>query len=162
MRAVPIVSFVGALGLAVALTACSSDDDSSSATSGATSTTVSASDSAEGGNASVTIGGEAQDLPDKTVYCTEQNGIVNIAIGSGTGGKAIGARVTAGDSPQVEQVGIAATNGITYGWAKGTGGNVTATKDGNTYTLSGELTGVNAANPTAPQTKSFELKATCP
>ncbi|MCH5642362.1 MULTISPECIES: lipoprotein LpqH [unclassified Gordonia (in: high G+C Gram-positive bacteria)] len=152
MRKVQIIPVIGVVGLAVTLSACGSDDDDSASV-----------ETNNSGSATVTVGGESVDVTGKTVACAEQNGKVVIGIGSATGTGAIGATVTSGDSPQVETVGIATTDGVNYGWVKGTGKNATATKDGKNYTISGEVTGVSLSNPTAgPQTKQFEMKVTCP
>ncbi|MFW0789343.1 lipoprotein LpqH [Gordonia sp. CPCC 205333] len=158
MRKIQIlVASVGAIGLIGALGACS-DDSSSDTGSGDTGVST-------GGDASVTIDGKPLDMGSKKVVCTETGGKVAIAIGDNTAGgtAGVGATLTTGDNPEVETVGLGATNGQALGWAKGTpGGDAKATKDGNTYTISGNVMGVDMANPTAPSKKSFEIKVTCP
>jgi lipoprotein LpqH len=42
------------------------------------------------------------------------------------------------------------------------GGEASATKDGNTYKISGKATGVDLSNPLQPLTKPFEIAVTCP
>ncbi|MDL9936756.1 lipoprotein LpqH [Gordonia sp. ABSL1-1] len=150
-RMMQAVSVIGAVGIAFAVAGCSDDDNDSSGGSPAS------------GDASVSLGGEPVQLTDNKVACVSNGGNVNIAVGSQTGRAGIGAVVTEGDNPEVVSVGIAATNGILYGYAKAApGANASATKDGSTYTLTGQLTGIDPANPTQQLTKPFEMKVTCP
>ena len=44
----------------------------------------------------------------------------------------------------------------------GEGAAMRATKDGKKYTITGNVTAIDTANPTAPSKKSFEIKVTCP
>ena len=132
----------------------------SSATSAATSATDAAKGNPPPGGATVSIDGADQNI-DGTAVCTDLGGNVQIAIGNATQG--IGAQVTAGDSPAVKQVGLGNVNGVALGFTEGApGGDASATKDGNTYTITGNATGVDLANPTQPMTKPFEIKITCP
>jgi lipoprotein LpqH len=88
-------------------------------------------------------------------------GNMNIAIGDATTG--IGAVISSGDSPTVQSVGLGNVNGVTLGYQSGTGqGEATATKDGNTYKISGTATGIDMANPMQPVNKPFEIEVTCP
>ncbi|GAB10584.1 hypothetical protein GOARA_061_00230 [Gordonia araii NBRC 100433] len=146
-----LVASAGAIGLIGALGACSSDSSDDVAKTG--------------GEASVTVDGKPVEMSSKTVVCTENAGKVVIAIGDATAGgtAGVGATLTTGDNPEVETVGLGATNGQALGWAKGTpGGDAKATKDGKKYTISGNVTGVDMANPMAPSKKPFEIKVTCP
>jgi ipoprotein LpqH len=114
----------------------------------------------EPGKATVSIDGQDQAV-EGTVVCTAMGGNVQIAIGNATTG--IGAQLSEGDSPTVHQVGLGNVNGVALGFAEGApGGEATATKDGNTYKISGTATGVDLANPMQPVTKPFELEVTCP
>ncbi|WP_055475562.1 lipoprotein LpqH [Gordonia sp. HS-NH1] len=150
MRKVHITSVLGAAALAVALTACGSDDSDS----------ASAGTDAE---ATVTVDGQELELADKTVGCTDAAGKVTIGIGAGSGTSGIGVVLTSGDSPEVESVGLGSLDGVTLGYQKGAGGgSADVTKDGDTYTVTGEASGVDLANPTEPVTKSYEIKVTCP
>jgi lipoprotein LpqH len=148
MRKVHITSILGAAAVAVALTACGSDDSSSSGSTDA--------------EASVTVDGKELELSDKTVGCTDTAGKVTIGIGSGSG-SGIGVVLTSGDSPEVESVGLGSLDGVTLGYQKGAGqGSAEVTKDGDTYTVSGEASGIDLANPTQQVTKAYEIKVTCP
>ncbi|WP_171014292.1 lipoprotein LpqH, partial [Gordonia sp. GAMMA] len=85
-----------------------------------------------------------------------------IGIGSG-GGSGIGVVLTSGDSPEVESVGLGSLDGVVLAYQKGAGGGSgEVTKDGDTYTVTGDASGIDPANPTEPVTKSYEIKVTCP
>ena len=54
-------------------------------------------------------------------------------------------------------------DGVSLGFTPGVpGGSAEATKDGNTYKITGTATGVDMANPLQPATKPFEIVVTCP
>ncbi|HNP56964.1 MAG TPA: lipoprotein LpqH [Gordonia sp. (in: high G+C Gram-positive bacteria)] len=141
-----VVAGISALGLIGALGACSSDNGSKT-----------------GGEATVTVDGKPLDLGSRTVACTTHDGKVLIAVGDNGGNAGVGATVTEGDKPEAQAVGLGNANGQALGWTKGVpGGEATATKDGKSYTITGKVSGVDMANPTAVSTKSFEMKVTCP
>jgi lipoprotein LpqH len=162
-----MVAAIGGVAIMVAsLTGCSGDKSSSSesskasessSTSSAASTSVSA--SAGAGTAKVTIDGQPKDMNGQVV-CSAMGGKYNIAIGEGTTGVAV---VMAEDASNVSSVGLGNVNGVTLGFQEGApGGKASATKDGKTYKISGEATGVDMANPMQPVTKPFEIEVTCP
>jgi lipoprotein LpqH len=162
-----LVAVSGAAVLIAGLAGCSSDDKSASesATSEATSpaTTTSAvvespTATAAPGGTRVTIDGQDQQITG-TVMCNAMGGTTNIAIGEGTTG--ITAVVGEGDAPNVTAVGLGNVNGVTLAVGGGAG-EATAQKDGNTYKISGNATGIDMANPTSPVTKPFEIEVTCP
>ncbi len=96
------------------------------------------------------------------VVCATAGGNLNIAIGEATTGIAA---VLSADASSVQSVGLGNVNGVTLGYTAGVpggGANATATKDGNTYKISGTATGVDMANPMQPVTKPFEIQVTCP
>jgi lipoprotein LpqH len=156
----------GAAVLIAGLSGCSSGDksSSSSATSKATSSAASSSASesasatAAPGGTKVTIDGQDQQI-NGTVVCSAMGGNMNIAIGEATTG--IAAVISEGDSPTVTSVGLGNVNGVTLAVGAGAG-EATAQKDGNTYKISGNATGIDMANPMAPVTKPFEIEVTCP
>lgn len=130
----------------------------------ATSAMTSATDALKGnpaaGEATVSIDGQDQNV-EGTVVCTAMGDNIQIAIGNATQG--IGAQVSGGDSPTVRQVGLGNVNGVALGFTEGApGGEASATKDGNTYKITGTATGVDMANPMEPMTKPFEIAVTCP
>lgn len=118
---------------------------------------------ASASNTKVVIDGKDQNVNGQVV-CSSAAGKVNIAIsGSGASGATagIGAVLTTASPPVVTSVGLGNINGVTLG-VGGTSGKAQATKDGNTYKITGTASGVDMKNPTAPVNKSFELDVTCP
>jgi lipoprotein LpqH len=155
------VTIAAAAILSAGLSGCSSNKSStgSSGTSSAGSTSV----STGGGGAAgpkVIIDGQDQHVTG-AVVCTTAGGNVNIAIGGAATG--IAAVLTDANPPDVKSVGLGNVNGVTLGYTSGTGqGKASATKDGNTYKITGTATGVDMANPMQPVNKPFEIDVTCP
>jgi lipoprotein LpqH len=155
---------VGGMAILVAgLSGCSSDDkksdsDKPSATSAeASSETVTASSGA--GETKVTIDGQDQQVSG-TVVCTAMGGNMNIAIGDAATGIAV---VVSEDGSAVQSVGLGNVNGVTLGYQNGTGqGDAKAEKDGSSWTVTGNATGIDMANPLQPVTKPFEIAVECP
>jgi len=154
----------GGLGLA----ACSDSTDTADT---ADTTVIDAGDAtiATGGAGewSASVDGAAIEIEDATVVCAEQGGNLSLTVASTTTGDATGlsAVLTTGDNPEVQAVGMGSTEtGEALAYAQGVPGNeATATKDGDTYTITGTLTAADMNNPMAgPQEKSFELEVTCP
>lgn len=174
MKRALVIAVGGAAIMVGGLAGCSSDkstseqassatDTAKSAASEATSAATSATDAVKGnpaaGTATVTIDGQDQNVTG-TVVCTAAAGNYNIAIGNATTGVAV---VLAEDASKVTSVGLGNVNGVALGFQDGApGGSASATKDGNTYKVSGTATGVDMANPTQPVTKPFEIAVTCP
>ncbi|ORB30785.1 lipoprotein LpqH [Mycolicibacterium parafortuitum] len=148
-----VVAASGAALLIAGLSGCGGSDKSE--TTGETSSAAAAE-----GKSTVTIDGADQEVKG-TVVCSDMGGNTNIAIGDATAG--IGAVVTTGDEPTVVSVGLGNVNGVTLGYASGSGqGEAKVDKDDKTYKISGTATGVDMANPMAPVTKPFEIEVTCP
>ncbi len=123
----------------------------------ATSGTVTA--SAGSGTAKVSIDGEPKEVTG-SIACTTAMGNLNIGIGDTATGIAV---VMSPDASKVTSVGLGNVNGTVLGFQDGaSGASATATKDGNTYKISGTATGVDMANPMQPMTKPFEIEVTCP
>ena len=153
------VAVAGAAILAASISGCSSNKSttSGSGTSSAAGTSASA---GTGSAPKVTIDGKDQNVTG-SVVCTTAGGTVNIAIGGAATG--IAAVLTDANPPQVKSVGLGNVNGVTLGYAQGTGqGNASATKDGSSYKITGTATGVDMANPMQPVNKPFEIDVTCP
>ncbi len=152
------VAVAGAAILAASISGCSSNKSttSGSGTTSAGGTSVSA---GTGSAPKVTIDGKDQNVSG-SVVCTTAGGTVNIAIGGAATG--IAAVLTDANPPQVKSVGLGNVNGVTLGYTQGVGqGNASATKDGNTYKITGTATGVDMANPMQPVNKPFEISVTC-
>jgi len=137
-------------------TSASSSSSSSSSSSESSSASASA---AAGAETKLTIDGADQALAG-TPTCVITGGTVNIAIGeAGTG---VAAVLSEGDSPSVTSVALGNVGGVALAVGPGVG-DATATKDGNTYTIKGNATGADMANPMAGMvTKPFELVVACP
>ena len=117
-------------------------------------------------NTKVLVDGHDQSVKG-TVACTNAAGSVNIAIGGPTAGAsgaptAIGAVLTDANPPVVKSVALGNVNGVSLG-VGGTSGNASATKDGNSYKITGTASGADMSNPMAgPVSKPFEIDVTCP
>nr|WP_255397625.1 lipoprotein LpqH [Mycobacterium sp. 852002-51163_SCH5372311] len=112
------------------------------------------------GAAKVLIDGVDQNVSG-TVVCMTSAGNVNISIGGASAG--VAAVVTDATPPVVKSVGLGNVNGVTLAYSSGMGqGDASATKNGNSYKITGTATGVDMANPTAPVKKPFEIDVTCP
>jgi lipoprotein LpqH len=149
------IAVAGAAILAAAISGCSSDKKSTSGSSSGANTSAS---SSGGGGTKVVIDGKDQNVTG-SVVCTTAGGNVNIAIGGAATG--IAAVLTDANPPGVTSVGLGNVNGVTLAYAAGSGGNASATKDGNKYKITGNATGVDMANPTQPVNKPFEIDVTC-
>ena len=147
------VGIAAAATVVAGLAGCSGNKPGTSASS-------SSSAPAPGGN-KVIIDGQTQNVTGQ-VSCTQVNGNLSIGIGDPTSG--IGAVVTNADPPVVQAVGLGNLTGATLGYSAGAQNqaNAQATKSGNSYTIKGNATGVNSANPQQALTKSFEMDVTCP
>ncbi len=151
------VAVAGAAIVAAGISGCSSNKGS-----GGTATSVpgaSVSVGAPGSNASkVIIDGKDQNVQGTTI-CTKAAGNVTIAVGGNTTG--ISVVLTDANPPQVKAVQLGNVNGVTLQYAQGGQGNASATKDGNTYKVTGNATGVDMANPMQTVNKPFEIDVTC-
>ncbi len=162
-----VVGVGGAAIVVAGLVGCSSkkSDTSSEKASQAPSSAVSATSgsvtaSAGSGTAKVTIDGKPKEVQGQ-IGCTTAGGNLNIGIGDAATGIAV---VMTPDASKVTSVGLGNVDGVVLGFQDGAAGGATATatKDGNTYKVSGTATGVDMANPMQPMTKPFEIEVTCP
>jgi lipoprotein LpqH len=160
-----LIALSGA-ALVAGLSGCSSSEEASpsssssasSESSSSASSSASESAGAAAGGSKVTIDGQDQQI-DGQVVCQAMGGNMNIAIGQG--GAGIAAVVSEGDAPTVTSVGLGNVNGVTLAMGMGAG-DATAVKEGNTYKITGNATGIDMANPMSPVTKPFEIEVTCP
>lgn len=136
-----------------------SDKASQAPSSAVSATSGSVTASAGSGTATVTIDGQPKDVTG-SIACTTAMGNLNIGVGDTATGIAV---VMSPDASKVTSVGLGNVNGVVLGFQDGApGGSASATKDGNTYKVTGTATGVDMANPMAPMTKPFEITVTCP
>jgi ipoprotein LpqH len=152
------VAVAGAAILAAGISGCSSNKSSTSGSGGGSSTSASVSAGGAGGT-KVTIDGKDQNVSG-SVVCSNAGGTINIAIGGAATG--IAAVLSDGNPPQVKSVGLGNVNGVTLGYTPGAGqGNASATKNGNSYKITGSATGIDMSNPMQPVNKPFEIDVTC-
>lgn len=159
-----VVGVGGAAIMVAGLVGCSKSESGSEKASQAPSSAVSATSgtvtaAAGSGTAKVSIDGQPKDVEGQ-IACTNAMGNLNIGIGNAATGIAV---VMSPDASKVTSVGLGNVNGVVLGFQEGAGGaSASATKDGNTYKITGTATGVDMANPMAPMTKPFEIEVTCP
>jgi len=113
------------------------------------------------GSAKVTVDGKDQSVSGK-IACGTTAGTVTMTVGDPTAQNAVTAQVTTDNPPKVNTVHIGSANsqGLTMGPGMG---DATATKDGNTYKITGHVGAVDTSNPMAGvQTKPFDMEVTCP
>ena len=162
-----IVGVGGAAVVVAGLVGCSSDKKTEvagekpsapSSVSSMTSGTMTA--AAGAGTAKVMIDGQPRDVNGQ-IACTTAAGNLDIAIGDAATGIAV---VMSPDASKVTSVGLGNVGGVVLGYQDGAAGDASAsaTKDGNTYKVTGKATGVDMANPMQPVTKPFEIAVTCP
>ena len=106
----------------------------------------------------VIIDGKDQNVQGTTI-CTKAAGNITMAVGGNSTG--ISVVLTDATPPGVKAVQLGNVNGVTLQYAQGGQGNASATKDGNTYKVTGTATGVDMANPMQPVNKPFEVDVTC-
>lgn len=144
------IAVAGAAILAAGIAGCSSNKGSTVSGGGATAST--------GGTTKVIIDGKDQNVQGNTL-CTKAGGNVSIAVGGNNTG--ISVVLNDANPPGVKAVQLGNVNGVTLQYAQGGQGNASATKDGNTYKITGTATGVDMANPMQPVNKPFEIDASC-
>lgn len=151
--------------LGLGLSGCSGNKSSTSSTESSpaettASATVSTSATAGASGPTVLIDGQNQNVTG-TVVCTTAGGNTNIAIGEAATG--IAAVLSDADVPVVSSVALGNVNGVSLAYTSSTGqGDAEASKDGNSYKITGTATGIDMANPTQPVNKPFEIDVTCP
>jgi ipoprotein LpqH len=151
------VAVAGAAILVAGISGCSSNKSSTSGSVNGTSFNV-ATPGSGAAAPTVTIDGKNQNVTG-SVVCTTVGGNTNIAIGGAATG--ISAVLTGDNPPQVKSVGLGNVNGVTLAYAQGGQGNASATKNGNSYKITGTATGVDMANPMQPVNKPFEIDVSC-
>lgn len=167
-----LVAVGGAAIVVASLSGCSSDEKSSDSAEASPTATASVSPSAsvQAGDATATTGSgtarvviDGKESPvEGSVVCATVAGNVSVTVGQGM--SAVTATLSEGDQPTVSAVALGNIDGVSLGYTPGVpGGSAEATKDGNKYTIKGNATGADMANPMAGAvTKPFELEVTCP
>ncbi|MTE12463.1 lipoprotein LpqH [Nocardia aurantiaca] len=161
---------------ALLVTGCSSNSDSSKSNSttaapAATTTAAPGGSAPAGGASSASVDGKAITAKFETT-CAKQGGNLALALtdsGNSTYGT-LGASATITGDSTVQAVGITGTkggsNGQPYALGFGNGmpgGSAKVTKNGNTFTVTGEGVGApDLSNPMAgPKTEKFEIVFAC-
>lgn len=109
--------------------------------------------------ATATVDGKPLNVQGEVV-CATNDGKYSIAIGDMATGIIVGVEQ---DASVVHGVGLGTVDGVVMSFTEGVpGNNATATKDGNTYKITGTATGVSEANPAEQISKPFEVSVTCP
>lgn len=109
------------------------------------------------GAASISVDGQPTPLTGPVV-CSTNEGKYSIAIGEAIVGVIVGLEP---DASVVHAVGLGDVNGVVLNFTEGVPGDTAAaTKDGNTYTVTGAASGVDAAGKQV--SKPFQIVATCP
>jgi Mycobacterium 19 kDa lipoprotein antigen len=94
------------------------------------------------------------------VVCATNDGKYSIAVGDMATGIIVGLEP---DASVVHNVGLGTVDGVVMSFTEGVPGNTaTATKNGNTYNITGAASGVSEANPAEQITKPFSITVTCP
>jgi lipoprotein LpqH len=111
------------------------------------------------GPATVNVDGKPVNVSGPVV-CATNDGKYSIAVGDMATGIIVGLEP---DASVVHNAGLGTVDGVVLSFTEGVPGNTaTATKDGNTYTITGTASGVTEANPAEQITKPFDIKVTCP
>lgn len=161
---------LGAATLVVGMAGCSKDEKpSAGSSSAATSSSGAAAPSsaalspatsaapAAAGETKVIIGGQPQTVSGPVV-CETNQGKFSIAIGDMITGVIVGLEQ---DASAVRSAGLGTVDGVVLSFTEGAPGNsAKATKNGNTYQITGTATGVDNAGQQV--SKTFEVDATCP
>ncbi|HRD11212.1 MAG TPA: lipoprotein LpqH [Mycobacterium sp.] len=109
------------------------------------------------GSASISVDGQPSPLTGPVV-CSTNEGKYSIAIGEAIVGVIVGLEP---DASVVRGVGLGDVNGVVLNFTEGVPGDTaTATKEGNTYTVTGVASGVDPAGKQV--SKPFQIVATCP
>jgi lipoprotein LpqH len=162
-----MVAVAGAAIVAAGLAGCSSNKSSApsspsstAAASGSASVPGGGSHSVGAGQAKVTIDGQDQNASGQVV-CTSAAGTLNIAIGQAGSGYTV--VMTDSNTPDVHSVALGNAKGVALAYQQGMGqGNAEATKTGNAYKITGNVTGMDTTQGMQMVTKPFEIDVTCP
>ena len=155
---VQFLSAVGAVAiLMVGAVGCSKDESSTDSKTTAVTTSAAAAPTGGTAAAKVTIDGQPKTV-DGAVVCATTDGKFSIAIGDVITGVIVGLDQ---DASKVRGVGLGDVNGVVLNFTDGVPGDTaTATKDGNTYTITGNASGSDSTGKQV--SKPFEVVATCP
>ncbi|ULN47360.1 lipoprotein LpqH [Mycolicibacterium goodii] len=141
--------------------ACSSHDSSDSGQRSATESEGPVATPVEAGQGKVALGGSELG-PVTAIGCETEHGLTTIGIESDV---RTTVTLTEGEAPNVESVNIGDV------WSEGpsvvymaglSGAPVVASRDGDSYTVTGIGMGADAADPSVPADTPFDIAVTCP
>jgi len=153
-----VVGAVGLIAGAAMLVGCSDDKGEPSAAAGDSQVST-------GGSTEVKVdGSDLAGLDLNSVTCVKQGGKINVASGAINGQAGLAVVMTDANPPTVESLGMS-VDGNALAVTNTMGAKVGSAEvkvDGSTYTITGEASGADMANPMAGMvTKPFTVKVTC-
>lgn len=169
-----LVAVGGAAIVVAGLSGCGSDEKKAESESPATSAEATTGGGATTGGEAPQVGTDTSSAAKVTIdgkdvaiegsaTCVTTGGTTNIAFGSTGAAAGIVVVLGQGDPPPVQSVALGNIDGVTLGFTPGVpGGSAEASKDGNTYKITGTATGMDMANPMQAATKPFEIVVPCP
>ena len=144
--------------LVAGVAGCSGANKSSGPSSGPASAS-SVTSAASGTDAKVTVGDQVQPVGGPVV-CATADGKFSIEIGEVFTGVIVGLEP---DGSVVHNAGLGTVNGVVMSFTEGApGNNATAAKNGKTYHITGNATGIDDKNGNKPVSQPFTVDATCP
>ncbi len=151
---------VAAATVVLGVPGCSSGNKASGPTSPSPTTSpapATSSTPAAAGPAQVTVGGQPQNVSGPLV-CSTTDGKFSIAIGDAITGVIIGLEP---DGSVVHNAGFGTVDGVVMSFTEGApNNNASATKNGNTYHITGNASGMDNAGQWV--NKPFTVDVTCP
>jgi lipoprotein LpqH len=155
-----VAGAVGLIASAAVLVGCSDDKGEPTASPAA-----GASDVSTGGSTEVKVdGSDLAGLDLNSVTCVKQGGKINVASAAINGQAGLAVVMTDANPPTVESLGMS-VDGNALAVTNTMGAKVGSAEvkvDGSTYTITGEASGADMANPMAGMiTKPFTVKVTC-
>lgn len=148
---------LAAVTIAVGVAGCSSGNKASGPSSSSAKPASTSAPAAAPGEAKVRVDGQPQNVSGPVV-CATNNGKFSIAIGEAITGVIVDLEP---DASAVHDVGLGTIDGVVMSFTEGApGNNAGATKNGNSYHITGTATGIN--NVGLEVTKPFTIDATCP
>lgn len=155
-----VAGVIGLVAGAAVLVGCSDDKGSAPSAAAAGNSEVST-----GGSTAVKVDGkDLAGLDLNSVTCVKQGGKINVASGAIGGQQGLGIVMTDEATPTVESLGMV-VDGNALAVTNTVGAKVGSAEvkvDGSTYTITGEASGADMANPMAGMiSKPFTVTVTC-
>ncbi len=112
-------------------------------------------------SSALTFDGQPRAMSGRTICITQGTKVLITVVDMAL---PVAVTVGVGDDPVVQSVGLGRIDGVAYSYAAGVSDTAppVAQKDGNSYTISGDVSGIDLTNPTQRVTKPFQLALICP